>query len=317
MRRVLVTGATGAVGAPLAGQLAGQGAEVRCLVRDPAAAQAALPQADLIGGDLEDPAALARAVSGCDAVFHAGGMPEQWTRDPGIFHRVNCEGTGHLLQAAQAAGTRLFVHVSTQDTFDLTRDPFDETMPSRDPYPSAYEASKLAAQALVDRAGAEGMAVRSIHPSAVYGPGALKPSGMNALLLGLRRGQVPALIRGGMPVVFNANVARGAILAAERGRNGSKFILAESYQTLRQMAAAVHQLFPDAKVPGEMPDWLATLLAAVSEPLSRLTGKRPLMTRGELGVMRRTGRPSAAAARKELGWEPVPFATGLRQMLLG
>ena len=83
------------------------------------------------------------------------------------------------------------------------------------------------------------------------------------------------------------------------------------------MADAVHQLFPDAKVPGEMPDWLASLLASISEPLSRLTGKRPLLTRSELGVLRRTGRPSAAAARNELGWEPVPFATGLRQMLPG
>ena len=228
MQQVLVTGATGAVGAPIVAQLLAQGAAVRCLVRDPGTATAALPGADLIVGDLADPDSLARAVAGCDAVFHAGGMPEQWTADPGVFQRVNCEGTRSLLNAAQAAGTALFVHVSTQDTFDLTRDPFDETMPSRDPHPSAYEASKLAAQALVDRAGAEGMNVRSIHPCAVYGPGALKPSGMNALLLGLRHGQLPALIAGGMPVVFNADVARGAILAAQHGAPGSHYILAES-----------------------------------------------------------------------------------------
>ncbi len=288
---------------------------MRCLVRDPAEAVTALPQADLVAGDLQDSDSLTRAIAGCDAVFHAGGMPEQWTRDPGIFQRVNCEGTRNLLAAAHAARTGLFVHVSTQDTFDLTRDPFDETMPSRDPHPSAYEASKLAAQALVDRAQAEGMNVRSIHPCAVYGPGALRPSGMNALLLGLRHNQVPALIAGGMPVVFNADVARGAILAAERGASGAKYILAESYQTLRQMAEAVHALEPQARVPGNLPGWIARLLATVSEPLSGLTGKRPLMTRGELGVLTRRGRPSAAAARSDLGWNPLPFAEGLQLTL--
>ena len=83
------------------------------------------------------------------------------------------------------------------------------------------------------------------------------------------------------------------------------------------MAEAVHAIYPQARIPGQLPDWLANLLARVGEPLARLTGKRPLMTRGELGVLRRTGRPSAAAARRELGWEPVSFAEGLRLTLAG
>lgn len=182
MKQVLVTGGTGVVGAPIVAQLMAGGARVRCLVRDTNAAEAILPGAELVAGDIEDAASVRAATGGCDTVFHAAGIPEQWTRDPGIFHRVNCQGTANMIAAAQAHGVRRILHVSTQDTFDLTRDPMDETMPSCDPHPSHYEGSKIAAQKLVDRAAAEGMDVRSIHPCAVYGPGAIKPTGMTALL---------------------------------------------------------------------------------------------------------------------------------------
>ena len=316
MKQVLVTGGTGAVGAPIVTQLAAAGARVRCLVRTPSVAQRLFPEGvDLVEGDIEDAASVALAASGCDAIFHASGIPEQWTRDPGVFDRVNVEGTRHALAAATSAGVKVFLHVSTQDTFDLTRNPFDETMPSHDRHPSAYERSKIAAQTLVDRAGREGLPVRSVHPGAVYGPGAARPTGLTALLYGLRQGKVPQLLQGGMPVVFNEDVARGAIAAAERSRQGSKFILAQSYQTLEQIAQTVHALFPEAPVPSVLPTWLAGILATVGEPIAALSGKPPIVTRGILGVMTRKGRPSAEKAKRELGWAPISFIDGVTRTL--
>ena len=316
MESVLVTGATGAVGAPIVAQLSAGGARVRCLVRDVAVAERLFPQGvEFVSGDIEHGEAVQRAASGCEAIFHAAGIPEQWTRDIGVFDRVNLEGTRNALVAAQGAGVGVFLHVSTQDTFDLTRDPFDETMPSHDRHPSAYERSKIAAQALVDQAGREGLPVRSIHPCAVYGPGAAKPTGLTALLYGLRYAKVPQLLQGGMPVVFNEDVARGAIAAAQFAPAGSKFILAQSYQTLEQIAQTVHHLFPEAPVPSVLPTWLAGLLATVGEPLAAVTGKPPIVTRGILGVMTRKGRPSADKARRELGWSPIAFADGVARTL--
>lgn len=313
MRTVLVTGGTGAVGAPIVAQLLAGGANVRCLVRDAMAAERVLPGADLVSGEIEDAAAVTRAMSGCDTVFHAAGIPEQWTRDPGVFDRVNRGGTAQVLAAMQADGARRLLHVSTQDTFDLTADPMDETMPSRDPHPSRYEASKIAAQQLVDRAVAEGLNARSIHPCAVYGPGAAKPTGMTALLWVLRLGKVPALLPGGLPVVYNGDVAAGAILALEKGAAGSQYILGESYQTLRQMAEAVHARFPEAPIPKEMPLWLARTMTGLGEPIGKLFGIKPMLSKGELSTLMRTGRPSAAKARRELGWTAIPFAEGLER----
>ena len=95
--RALVTGATGKVGHAVASALAERGDDVRVLVRDPAKAAGVLPAGvEPVVGDVTDPASLERAVEGCEVVFNAMGLPEQWVRDESIFDRVNAEGTRSL-----------------------------------------------------------------------------------------------------------------------------------------------------------------------------------------------------------------------------
>ena len=316
MQKVLVTGGTGVVGAPIVSGLVARGVQVRCLVRDRSSAEGLLPpQAELVVGEIESGNDLVRATAGCDAVFHVAGIVEQWTRDRDVFRRVNLEGTRNALKAARVTGVDRFVYVSTQDTFDLTRDPFDETMPSHDRNPSAYEASKIAAQELVDEAGREGLSVCSVHPCAVFGPGAARATGLTALIVGLRQGKIPQLLNGGLAVVFNADVAVGAIAAAEQRVSGVKYIFAESYRTLKEIAEAVHQLHPPAAVPRVLPLWAAQFIARVGEPLAKVTGRPPILARDTLGVLMRTGRPSAAKAERELGWTPTPFFEGIQRTL--
>src|SRR4029453_16455495 len=99
--RVLVTGATGKVGNAIARALVERGDEVRALVRDPARARTVLPAAVEPGvGDVTDPSSLEAAAAGCEVVFNAMGLPEQWVSDDALFDRVNAEGT----RAVAAAG---------------------------------------------------------------------------------------------------------------------------------------------------------------------------------------------------------------------
>ena len=87
---VLVTGATGIVGCSIVNALHERGQRVRVMARNVGASRAVLPAGiDVMAGDLGDRASLTRAVTGCDTVFHAAGMPEQWLADPDQFHRVN------------------------------------------------------------------------------------------------------------------------------------------------------------------------------------------------------------------------------------
>ena len=115
---------------------------------------------------------LAAAVDGCELVFNAMGMPEQWVKDEGIFDQVNAVGSGALAAAAKRAGVRRFIHTSTHDVFHAENgERFDETMLADYPKGTAYERSKQHAEELV-LAERDGMEVVILNPAGVYGPDA-------------------------------------------------------------------------------------------------------------------------------------------------
>jgi nucleoside-diphosphate-sugar epimerase len=100
--RALVTGGAGFLGRALARRLLARGHAVRALVRDRARAGDLDPAVELVEGDATDPGALARAVQGCDLVYHLAGVRR--ATDPAEFMRVNAESTRLLLDACVAAG---------------------------------------------------------------------------------------------------------------------------------------------------------------------------------------------------------------------
>jgi dihydroflavonol-4-reductase len=309
--RTLLTGGTGIVGNAIAAELVRRGRTVRALVRDLERGRALLPPAcELVQGDVTDAASVARAVDGCDVVYHAAGLPEQWLPDPGTFARVNAGGTRVVADAARAAGVGRFVYTSTIDVFAcIPGVPFDEGTMAVEPKPTPYERSKQEADRYVADLAASGFPAVFLHPSAVYGPQPAASPGLNQLVGDLARGRIPMLLPGGMPVVHAADVATGHVLA-EATPPGSRFILSESYLTLVEIAAAVAAR-TGAKVPRVMPSALAHAVAVAGEAIARLTGKPPLIPRGQLLFLESHTRPDAARARRELDWRPLAFRDAL------
>ena len=142
--RVLVTGASGFIGTALAPRLAAAGHTPRLLFRRrPAAA----PPGDVVEGDLAEPATLAAAVAGSDAVVHLGAATSSGRLDPAVAYR--------LIAAARAAGCPRIVVMSTQHVHL--------------PRPGLYGVTKRVADRLFL---ASGLDVTILRPSLVYGPGA-------------------------------------------------------------------------------------------------------------------------------------------------
>src|SRR5215211_1381484 len=155
--RVLVTGATGKVGHAVARALLERGDEVRVLVRNPGRASTLLPPGvQAIRGDVTEPPTVDKAAAGCELVFNAMGLPEQWFPDRDIFDRVNARGTETVVRAAAAAGARRVVHTSTIDVFHAEPgSAFDESVVADYPKGTAYERSKQRAEQLALAAAAE------------------------------------------------------------------------------------------------------------------------------------------------------------------
>jgi nucleoside-diphosphate-sugar epimerase len=310
---VLVTGPTGKVGNAVARALHARGDDVRALARDPAAAADVLPAGvEVVRGDVTDPASLGPAVAGCELVFNAMGVPEQWTKDEELFERVNARGTENVVRAAAAAGVRRVVQTSTIDVFHAEQGGrFDERDLAAYPKGTAYERSKQHAEELALAAG-DGTEVVFANPAAVYG-GVAGPSASleTTLFEPVIRKRLPALMPGGMGVVYADGAAAGHLLVADRGRPGERYILCDRHVTLEELARTVKRVAGRGFVPPVLPPAVARSLAFVSEQVANLTGLPPIVSRGQAYFVTWNAAPDSTKAQEELGWEPTPLEQGV------
>lgn len=302
------------VGYCIVGALLERGHQVRALVRSLDKGKRILPaRCELVQGDVTAPETLAPAVDGCDWVFHAAGFPEQWMKDPDTFDRINAGGTANMVAAARAAKVKRFILTSTIDVFTWRRgERYDESQIDPEPKGTYYERSKQRADRIVVEALEQGLDAVFLHPSGVYGPAPSDSPGTNELIVKLFHKQVPALLPGGLPVVFAPDVGEGHVRAAERAAAGARYILSDTYYTLVDLSRAIlTALGSDRKPPRAMPLWLARLVSAVGEGLAGITGKPPLIPKGQLQFLQVGAFPTAQRATDELGLRFTPLAEGL------
>lgn len=314
--KVLVTGSTGLVGHALTALLVEQGHQVRALVRNANKALATVPKGvELLVGDITQPASLVPAMKGVELVFHAAGMPEQFVVDRAIFDQVNRQGTANVLEAALAAGVQRVVYTSTMDVFaapqggTLVETNLDTAMK-----PTAYGRSKVAAEAEVERFREQGLSVVMLNPSGVYGP---SPSrvGLNRGITQLLAGRVPLLPPGGVSVVCCEGLAKVHLAAAERGQDGERYLVSDTYVTMEELARAVSDAAGGVQVPATAPGWLLRGVAEVWTLVGPWSPIPPLVTPGELMFLDWQVRVDSTRAQQELGFEPTPLAEGLARTL--
>lgn len=318
--QALVTGATGKVGHAVALALAERGDRVRALVRDPDRAATLLPPAvELVKGDVTRPSTLRAAARGCELVFNAMGLPEQWLPDPGEFDRVNARGTRSVVEAAVGEGVRRVIHTSTIDVFHAERHgSFDESRVAGYPKGTVYERSKQHAETLaLEAVAGSDTELVLVNPAAVYGPGpggegSSLENGLLRPLIERNRVELPLLPPGGIGLVHSPGLARGQLLAADRGVPGERYILCDGHMSFRELAQTAVRLAGRGAVPPVMPAPLARALARGGDALAGVIRRPPLLPSGQLLFFLWDARPRSDKAQRELGWRPTPLEDGLR-----
>jgi nucleoside-diphosphate-sugar epimerase len=311
---ILVTGATGLIGNAIVRLLVERGEPSRALVRDPDRARQVLPApAQLVRGDVNEPASLAPALRGVRLAFHAAGLPEQWARDETVFDRVNRQGTANVLQAAVDAGVERVVYTSSMDVFRKDAEgTLRETQVDVAPKPTAYERSKQEAEREADRARERGLDVVFVNPAAVYGPGP-SATGTADFFVKLISGRAPLLPPGGMSLAYVDSVADAHLSAAERGQSGERYLLGDVYVTVRQLAELTARVAALRRVPPTAPAWVMRVFASASARLARALGFTPLVAPGQLSFLLWEAKVDATKARATLGYRPFPLEEGVRR----
>jgi dihydroflavonol-4-reductase len=312
----LVTGGTGFVGANLVRELLSDGQTVRVLARkggDRTALEGCA--VEIAEGDLTDPGSLKAAVAGVRRVYHVAADYRLWARDSRELYRANVEGTRHLLEAAADAGAERIVYTSTVGALGIPKDgtPGDETSPvGLEDMVGPYKASKFLAERVAEEWAARGAPIVIVNPSAPLGPWDVKPTPTGQMIVDFLRGKMLGSIDTGLNIVHVRDVARGHILAADRGRVGQKYILGNQDLSLidifRGLAGLTGLRPPRFRVPYRVA-WLAALCM---EGAARVSGGTPQVPLNAVRMGRKRMYFSPAKAVRELGLPQTPAEEAFR-----
>ena len=299
----LVTGATGLVGSHVTRLLVARGDAVRVLVRE----RSPLDELDgldveLAHGDVLDRASVRRAMRGVQRVFHIAGMTSLRASADRIF-AVNVGGTRIVLEEALRAGVARVVHTSSVAAVGpaVRGSTADEDQVFRAgryglPYVNAKHEAELEAM----RLAAHGLPVVVVNPAHVFGAGDRHRSSTE-LVRRFLRGQIPAYVDGALNIVDAEDVARGHLLADERGEVGERYILGNRNFTLDRLFADLARLSGVEPPALKLPLAAALALARAAE----LAPGRPAVTTVEVRASSLWWAFRSTKAKRELGWRPA------------
>jgi dihydroflavonol-4-reductase len=312
--KALVTGATGFIGANLVRELLAQGHRVRALVR-PNGNRKAVDGLDieLVTGDLSDADLLRRALDGCDALFHVAAAYAFWTPRPEQVYQTNVTGTENVLRAAMAVGTPKVVYTSTEGTVGMSANGLggEDRPMALDDLHGAYKRSKLLAEQAALGCYREGLPLVIVNPTMPVGPYDVKPTPTGQTVVDFLNHRMPAYVNTGMNVVDVQDVARGHILAYEKGKCGERYLLGNrnlTYQQILESLAGVTGM----KAPRlRMPLWCALGAACADELVrGRVFGKTPRIPIAVRAAGKRRFHDCSKAVR-DLGLPQSPIEDAL------
>jgi len=313
---VLVTGATGLVGAAVARELAARGHRLKVYARPTSDVSVLPPGAEVIRGDLGDPAALRAALAGVEALVHVAGIATLGQHGAAELMATNVAGVEAVLGAALAAGVRRAVVTSSTSVMGGTRLPEvrDETSAGNaEELGIPYFVSKLRGERAALAFAARGLEVVAMRPSYVLGPGDVHGSSASTIrALALRR--IPAYVQGGASFCDVRDVAVGHAEALERGRPGEVYVLGGHDLPMTEFIPRVCAL-AGVPAPPRVPYAVAWIAAAGQELAARVRGGRSAMTRDLVRAAALYTYVSSAKAERELGYRIRPFDEMVRDTL--
>lgn len=316
--KALVTGATGFIGGNLVRELLKQGYQVKALVRKESVRKNIEGlNMDVVFGDLRDRASLDRAVDGCDILFHVAASYTFWAPDPKDIYETNVKGTENILAAARARGIDKVVYTSTESTIGIPKNGSlgtEELEVEPSNLAGHYKRSKYMAEKLALKVCHEGLPLVVVNPTTPVGPLDVKPTPTGQFIVDFLNRRMPAYVSTGLNLIAVEDVAKGHVLALEKGRIGHRYILGNRNLTFRQVLGILEGITAIKAPKLRLPIWLALVAAYVDEFASgRLRKRRPTIPLAGVKAARRFRHFDCSKAVLELGVPQTPVEEALER----
>lgn len=308
----LVSGANGHLGNNLVRLLLKKGIPVRASVRN-IKNSACFKDLDceVVQADITDSASFKRALQGVDTFYAVGAAFKLWAKDPKKeIYDVNMQGTRNTIEAAAEAGVKRIVYVSSIAALDYTNLPTKESNGYNPDRRDMYYNSKNDGEKLAFQLAKElGIELVSVMPGAMIGSEAFLPLSVSYGVLKLILDKkIPMDTKITLNWIDVKDVAEGCFLAAQKGRPGERYILAnEKCMTITDTTKLAQKLYPELKlkIPGSVPKFMLYAIAGFMEFSAKISGKPPLLTTKDISMFSGLQQDfDISKSRNELGFNP-------------
>ena len=314
---IVVTGATGHIGNVLVRELVAHDQTVRALLlpNDDTRPLAGL-DAEIVYGNVTDIKSLESAFTGAEVVFHLAGIVTIMPSMKKLLEQVNVGGVRNVARACRTCGVRRMLYTSSIHA--IAEPPhgtvIDESQPfDPDRVLGDYASSKARATLLLlDEVRKGELDAVICCPTGVIGPLDYGISNIGQLIFDFASGYLKSYVRGAYDFVDVRDVARGLILAAEKGQSGRHYIFSGSQVQVPELMKELERTIGYPAPTYEIPAAIARAAGVLASVYYRLVRRRPVFTAYSIDVLSSNSQVSSARAREELGFTARPWQESIR-----
>lgn len=318
MAKTLVTGAAGFIGSHVVLELLKQNREVRALVlRGENTKNLDGLDIETFEGDVLDPDSMKKAMQGCNRLFHLAAIYALWLPNRRKMYDVNVTGSQNVLWAAYKAGVERVVYTSSVAALGV--EPGEQPANENTEFNQITKANDyIFSKYLSDRDAKvfarEGLPLTIVNPAFPFGARDIAPTPTGQILLDVVNGKTPGYFDAGFSIVDVEDVARGHILAEEKGKVGESYLMANKNLTFKEFLELVMRVtgvqVKLRKIPVSVAIGLGYLLEYWS---NRWSHRPPFISAKALRYARQYLYFDNSKARNELGLEFTPVESSVRR----